>query len=127
MGNESPYTPDYTFNVGGRFEVPVFEDWNFVLNADLSVVGNTWFHVVQDQDRPSLFGIANYTRTERDDYTLLNVRTGLQNENWSIIAFARNATDEDYLEEVIPAPEFGGSFIHPGKERRAGLEVTYSF
>ena len=62
-----------------------------------------------------------------DSYTLTNLRTGFENSNWSITAFVSNATDEDYLEEVIPAPEFGGSFIHPGAQRRAGLEVTYSF
>ena len=47
-------------------------------------------------------------------------------EPWAAV---ENVTDEDYLEEVIPAPEFGGSFIHPGTsyERTAGVEVIYSF
>ena len=39
----------------------------------------------------------------------------------------RNLTDEEYLEEVITAPEFGGSFIHPGSLRRAGVELAYRF
>lgn len=128
VGNESPYTPDFTYNFGARAEFPVFGDWNLLLNADLSIVGDTWFHVVQDQQRPSLFGPpGDYTLTEREDYALLNLRAGIQNENWSVIAFARNATDEEYLEEVIPAPEFGGSFIHPGTLQRFGLEVSYRF
>ena len=38
-----------------------------------------------------------------------------------------NAFDEQYLQEVIPAPEFGGSFIHPGTERRVGVEATLKF
>ena len=29
--------------------------------------------------------------------------------------------------EVIPAPEFGGSFIHPSALRSYGLDVTYQF
>ena len=37
------------------------------------------------------------------------------------------ADDEDYLEEVIPAPEFGGTFNHPGTERRVGVEATLKF
>ena len=38
-----------------------------------------------------------------------------------------NITDEAYLEEVITAPEFGGSFIHPGTLQRWGLEGTIRF
>jgi iron complex outermembrane receptor protein len=43
------------------------------------------------------------------------------------VLFGTNITDEDYLEEVIPAPEFGGSFIHVGTKDRWGLEFTYRF
>ncbi|MEM9529829.1 MAG: TonB-dependent receptor [Pseudomonadota bacterium] len=128
VGNESPYTPDYTLNVGGRFTAPAWDGWDYFVNVDVSVVGDTWFHVIQDQQRPTLFGPpGDYTLTQRDSYTLANLRVGLESQNWSIVGFVRNATDETYLEEVIPAPEFGGSFIHPGKLRRAGIEVTYSF
>ena len=35
--------------------------------------------------------------------------------------------DEDYLQEVIPAPEFGGSFIHPSDLRAYGVEVTWQY
>jgi iron complex outermembrane recepter protein len=45
----------------------------------------------------------------------------------SVVAFVKNALDESYLEEVIPAPEFGGSFVHPGTERRVGVEATLKF
>lgn len=128
VGNESPYTPENTFNFGIGYTQPLGGNWELLVNADYSHVGETWFHVIQDQQRPTLFGPpGEYSRTLRDSYGLLNLRVGVQNENWSVIGFARNATDEEYLEEVIPAPEFGGSFIHPGKERRAGVEVTYSF
>ena len=51
----------------------------------------------------------------------------LEGERWSVTAFALNLTDEKYLEEVIPAPEFGGSFDHPNARRRAGIEVSFSF
>jgi iron complex outermembrane receptor protein len=39
----------------------------------------------------------------------------------------KNLLDKDFLQEVIPAPEFGGSFIHPGSERAWGVELSYSF
>ncbi len=140
VGNESPYTPDYTFNFGASLNVPLSNGMEWFASADASVVGDTWFHVIQAQTNPTLFdfafqflgfppgfGEADYTLTQRDSYTLINARLGLRGENWSVAAFAKNLADEDYLEEVIPAPEFGGSFIHPGTQRRAGIEFTYEF
>ena len=38
-----------------------------------------------------------------------------------------NVLDEEYLEEVIPAPEFGGYFIHPGKGEILGVDFVYRF
>ena len=73
------------------------------------------------------FGPANYRLAKRDRYDTLDLRLGLQAERWSVTGFVRNLTDEEYLEEVIPAPEFGGSFIHPATERRLGIELTYQF
>jgi len=36
-------------------------------------------------------------------------------------------TNEEYLEEIIPAPEFGGSFIHDSYGRAYGLNVSRKF
>ena len=57
----------------------------------------------------------------------MNLRAGIAGENWSIMAWSQNVTDEEYLEEVIPAPEFGGSFIHNTAGRVSGVEFTYNF
>jgi iron complex outermembrane receptor protein len=55
------------------------------------------------------------------------MRAGLKTDTWSITAFAQNLTNENILEEVIPAPEFGGSFLAPGAQQRFGVEVAYNF
>ena len=62
-----------------------------------------------------------------DGYGLANLRLGVRPENWSITAFTRNLTDEEFIAEVILAPEFGGAFISLGTQRRAGVEFSYSF
>jgi len=41
--------------------------------------------------------------------------------------FANNALNREYLNEVIPAIEFGGSFISPGARRLVGVEVGFKF
>lgn len=40
-------------------------------------------------------------------------------------AFGTNVLDEDILSEVIPAAEFGESFVAPGALRLLGVEVGY--
>jgi iron complex outermembrane receptor protein len=44
-----------------------------------------------------------------------------------VTAWSRNLLDEEYLAEIIPAPEFGGSFIHDAPGRSYGLELRYQF
>jgi iron complex outermembrane receptor protein len=133
IGNKSPYTPDWTGNIGAQVELPMTATLAFVGGVDARLVGDTWFHVVQENDRPTGFsaafgiGPANYTIAERDAYTVINLRAGVQADNWTVTAFITNLMDEDYLEEVIPAPEFGGSFISPGTQRRAGIEAFILF
>lgn len=127
VGNKAPYTADYTVNAGIQAQFPITNEIEFVSRADYSLVGPTWFHTVQDQDNTSLFGPANFGRTERDAYGTVNLRIGIESDMWAITGFATNLFDKEYLEEVIPAPEFGGSFIHPGDKARYGVEVLYRF
>jgi iron complex outermembrane receptor protein len=137
VGNDSPYTPDYNANLGAYLTIPVGANLNFFTNLDVAAIGDTWFHVVQDQERPIGFEVdfgvggpftpGEYSVTERDSYILTNMRTGIESENWTAAIWVNNLTDEEFLEEVIPAPEFGGSFDHPGSERRFGADVTLRF
>jgi len=138
VGNKVPYAPEYTLNFGGEFVEPnVFAQYlnntDFVFRADYSVVGKTWFSEVQEKDQtPTLFtgfgfGLADWTLTKRDSFGIVNVRAGLESGSWGLHAFAKNLLNEEFLSEVIPAPEFGGSFIHPGTRRSWGIEMSYSF
>ena len=128
IGNKSPYTPDYTYNGGANLDFPMTSRLRLIGNLNVTGVGATWFHVVQDQQRPTIFFIpSDFTITERNSYVLVDARIGVAGDNWSVVAFGKNIFDEDYLEEVIPAPEFGGTFSHPGTQSRFGLEATFSF
>lgn len=142
IGNKSPYTPDYTINVGGDFDYPITESLKIVGRVDAQFIGPTWFHTVQKGQRPTIFqplfelgfgagagalGIADFSNARRNSYYTVNVRAGVEGENWSLIGFVSNLTNEKFLEEVIPAPEFGGSFDHPGTRRRYGVELNFKF
>ena len=133
-GNESPYTPEFTFNLATEFDVPITGELTFVAGAYLRWTGETWFHTVQDNTRTTLnelafptLGTADYSRSQRDAFALLDLRAGVAGRNWEAVVFGKNVTDDDYLEEVITAPEFGGAFIHPGAQSRWGLQVSVEF
>ncbi len=144
VGNKAPYTPDYTLNSGFQIDLPVGDADNVFFRADGKLIGPTWFHTVQDQIRPTIFsplfeispiagpgtgalGFGDFTNTQRDEFFTLDLRLGYQMENWSVTAFFDNVTNTRYVEEVIPAPEFGGAFNAPGARQTYGIEVTARF
>ncbi len=73
------------------------------------------------------FGASDYSKGQRDAYDTLNVNISLQAEKWTLSVWGRNVLDEKYLEEIIPAPEFGGYFVHPAKGEIFGVDFTYRF
>ncbi len=129
VGNKSPYTPDYTATAGIELDVPVADGgWRLQSSAYWNLIGPTWFHVIQAQDNPTLFGVpGNFTNSQRDKYQTVDARIAVVNDSWTLALIGKNITNTKYLQEVIPAPEFGGDFIHPSAERRLALEVGYKF
>jgi iron complex outermembrane receptor protein len=132
-GNNLPYSPEYTGNLGAEFTMPMGgSGMDLVLRVDGTFVGETWFHPVQDETVPNLptafgFGQGNYVKQKRDPYEVFNARLTLRGERWSATAWGRNLADKEYLQEVIVAPEFGGAFIHDSPGRSYGLDLSYSF
>lgn len=143
-GGKSPHTADYTVNLGTQLTFPLDNGLELSLRADYRLVGPTWFSTVQENNVPTqnvflflgfgldvptsqFLGQGNFASTEREAYEILNLRATLRSDNWRVTAFANNALDEYYLAEVIPAPEFGGSFFSPGNQARYGIEVGFDF
>ena len=128
-GNEVPYAPEYTANAGVDFIVPLGNSGlSLVARVDASFTGETWFSAVQDDSVTTEFGVpGDYSKTSRDPFTVVNARLGISGDKWQVTAWARNLTDEEYLAEVIPAPEFGGTFSHEAPGMAVGLDLKYSF
>lgn len=127
VGNKSPNTADYNLNFGADYRFAITDAVDFFTRADYVVVGPMWFHTVQNNDRPTTFGRANLSKTQRNSFGVLNLRAGFQADNWSVMGYARNLANDIHIEEVINAPEFGGVFVHPGRPRAYGVEFTYNF
>ena len=105
---ERPYAEDVP--IGGRH------------TAERPIVCRTGKQLVQ-------FGpvSTDFSKSQRDSFDTINVRLGFESDMWSATLWGRNVTNERYLEEVIPAPEFGGSFLHQAAGSSYGVDFKLRF
>ncbi len=143
-GNDVPNAAEFTANLALTWDQNI-GNLNLMARIEYAYQGDISYHVVQgsDLDVPKsydfeglpyevpamLFGGlgTSYAKTKVDGYGITNLRVGIGGERWRITAFARNLFDEEYIAEVIMAPEFGGAFVTPGTYRTAGVEVQWDF
>jgi len=95
-------------------------------------VGKTWFSPVQDQILPNFFtafgfGRGDFSKQYRKPYATTNLSVTAQADSWDISFWSTNLFDKKFLAEIIPAPEFGGSFIHNSYGRTFGVRASYRF
>jgi iron complex outermembrane receptor protein len=132
VGNKLPYVPTYTGNVGAEFNIPLATDLKVVARVDELFVGKTWFSPIQQQTLPNFFtafgfGQGDFSKQFRDPYQVTNANITLQADRWSLSAWVNNLFDKDFVAEIIPAPEFGGSFTGDSVGRIYGLRMSYKF
>ncbi len=83
------------------------------------IIGPTWFY-------PDNF-------TERDTVDLLNLRAGIETDSWSLVAWSRNLTDEEYNAEwspgpmFFPSPGYTNNFVFKAQPQVWGIDLTYRF
>ncbi len=143
-GNDVPNAAEFTANLALTWDQNI-GNLNLLARLEYAYQGDISYHVVQgsDLDVPKSYdfeglpyevpamlfgGIAtSFSKTKVDGYGITNLRVGIGGENWRVTAFARNLFDEEYIAEVIMAPEFGGAFVTPGAYRTTGVEVQWDF
>jgi iron complex outermembrane receptor protein len=121
VGNQAPLVSKYTINIGAQYRRPLSAGSavNLFIRPDLQIIGDTWFY-------PDNF-------TVRDPVNLLNLRVGIEGDSWSLIAWSRNLTDEEYNTEWSPGPMFfpnpgyTNNFVFKGQPRHWGVDFTYRF
>ncbi|HKR36203.1 MAG TPA: TonB-dependent receptor [Steroidobacteraceae bacterium] len=121
VGNQAPLVSEYSVNLGlaYRHDLAAFGGATAFVRTDLDVTGPTWFY-------PDNF-------TERDTINVLNLRVGLDSKSWSVTAWAKNLTDEDYNAEWSPGPQFfpnpgyTNNFVFKALPRRWGVDLAYRF
>lgn len=134
VGNDAPQAPNQTYNLGAQLDLPIGGKLNFTARVDYQHVGKMWFHTLQGEAVPTIWQVffgpgltSDMSKARRDAYGTIDARLGVSSEHWDVMLWGRNLASKHYLQEVIPAPEFGGSFIHPSPLRSYGLEVTFRY
>jgi len=107
-GNQAPLVSDWTYNLGAQYDQPLGGDMKLAFRVDYQHIGETWWEP--------------YNTTSRDPIDLVDLRLGLESENWAVTAWSKNLTDEKYNAEFSP-----GGFLFRALPQRYGLEVSYSF
>lgn len=131
-GNKVPYVPAYNGNLGIEYRLPVSDSFDIVTRVDETFVGKTWFSPVQDQILPNFFtafgfGRGDFSKQYRKPYATTNLSVTAQGDSWDVSFWSTNLFDKKFLAEIIPAPEFGGSFIHDSYGRTFGVRASYRF
>ena len=135
-GNAVPYAPKYTANAGIDLNIPFVGGTTLVARLDGSALGKTWFHPVQDNTVPNLFGAlagfgqGNFAKQYRDAYSIMNARLGVQGEQWGVTAWSRNLTDKHYLADpagVELIPGVAAALKQARAAARAGVHAAPGF
>jgi iron complex outermembrane receptor protein len=121
VGNQAPLVSEYTVNLGAQIRgaLPLGSDLTFFIRPDYQIIGDTWFY-------PDNF-------TKRDPVNLLNLRAGIGGDAWTLTAWSRNLTDEDYNAEWSPGPQFfpspgyANNFVFKAQPMVWGIDFAYRF
>ena len=98
VGQEMPFVPKLQYTAIGRYNFDGSR-WPFYAQAALAVTGKTWSNLETD------------LRERQPSYTILNLATGIQGEQWSLDLFLDNATDE--RAQIV---RYGGFYYDPYDE-----------
>lgn len=117
IGNQTPNNVKSTTNFGFHFSRPISESLVFVLRADTELRGKQyWF-------------ADNLDVTDSVDF--VNARVGIEGKSWSVTAWGKNVTDEQFWAEYFDAL-WGGipsgmDLGHLGRRSTFGVDAKFRF
>lgn len=109
-GNWAPYVPKSTFNAGIQYGVPLSSNIEATFRVDYERRGKQYWDTANTTARSAL--------------DLVNLRFGIRaiDDDWSLIAWSKNATDEVYNAEFVR-----GGFASIAPPNTYGIDFTKRF
>ncbi|MEO0883464.1 MAG: TonB-dependent receptor [Pseudomonadota bacterium] len=114
-GGPIPNTSEWTGTISGRYDQPIGR-YNSYLSLEYIYQGGFNSQVVPN------------TAFDIDDYSLVNLRLGLEVDNWEAQFFIDNLIDEEFSTgNFFAATSFVGVLESIGRPRTFGGQLTYRF
>ena len=116
-GNSLNNAPERSLNLGVAYTVPDLGGGALTLRADVAYRSKIYFREF------------NEPGDAQEGYTLLHLNANWESADgaWRARLFAKNATDEKYLNNILAANVGGGRFGTWAMPRQIGFEVTHEF
>ncbi|MEM7353571.1 MAG: TonB-dependent receptor [Acidobacteriota bacterium] len=117
IGNQSPNNVKSTINLGAQYSVGLREGWLLVLHGNAELRGKQyWF-------------ADNLDVTDKVEF--FNARVSVESERWSVTAWGKNITDEEFWAEYFDAL-WGGipsgmDLGHRGRRSTFGIDFKLRF
>ena len=114
-GENIPNVPKFQIDVGLNYTRPITSAWNGMIAGDANYRGAV----------DSYFA-SNKLNIPLSSYTLVNLRTGVQNNLWSVTAFARNLTNKRAQVSAINSSQDPEALLTV-RPRTIGVTVNRNF
>ncbi len=118
-GNTLVKAPEWQFNVGAKYVVPVSATMDLALRAD---------YLWQDH---TFFNFYNHDSMSQGSYGLLNLRASFEETEgrWEIGIFANNVFDKRYFSRgsTNPGTDYSSASFNVGAPRMYGVSLAYKF
>jgi iron complex outermembrane recepter protein len=123
-GDGIPNVPRFQANFGLNYRRPIMNGWEGVAATDLTFRGrvNSYFSSAVLSEGPPIV----YENIPLSSYTLVNLRLGVINGPWSVMAFARNLTDKRAEVSAINSSQDPNALLTV-RPRTIGLTATRKF
>jgi len=118
VGNKPPLLTKNTVNAGFQVHEPLGGGINAMLRLDYQMLGRTWWDP--------------YNVTSRDPVNLLELRAGVETDQWSVTAWSKNLTNRLYNAEFSPGGKGptgqpAAGFLWRALPRQYGVEFGLRF
>lgn len=121
-GNEQPFAPDITANIGVDYTLAHIADGELRLHADVQYKGHQWFDPFNAEQAEGPI------KDGEDSYWLSNARLSYTTDKITTAVYIKNITDKYYNAYAINTEGFASNnYFIRGEPRTFGVELTYNF
>ena len=110
-GREQTYAPDFTFNIGAEYRIPIGDSDKIIPRVNFGHVAGQWATLFQNRARGDRLPARN----------ILNAQLAWKHGQWEVTGYATNLTNQHYPGALNTGLYFAGP------PRQYGVKVAKAF